>query len=155
MLRSYEDLQAYFQREQIRFVAVPEHHAVELEVSVLPATGTMIIFWHPQPQLLQLIFILACPVPPVRLAALESALIRCNHALMIPGFGFNHDDQTIHYRLTLPRQLDGGMEDAELKQALHIAMTTVRNFWTPLQRLLHEGLPPEQLLSSASEKDDR
>jgi len=31
----------------------------------------------------------------------------------------------------------------------------VRNFWTPLQRLLHEGLPPEQLLSSASEKDDR
>ena len=30
-------------------------------------------------------------MPPERLAALESALIRCNHALMIPGFGFNHD----------------------------------------------------------------
>jgi hypothetical protein len=150
MLSSYDDLQAYLRREDILYAAVPQHQAVEISVRSQPVEGTMVIFWPSDPVLLQLMVLLSCTVPVERVGALESALLRLNHTLTIPGFGYNHANGTIYFRLTFPRHLDGHMEEEELRRAIQTGLNTVTEFWSPLQRLLHEGADLESVLHSSA-----
>lgn len=150
MLRSYDDLLSYLKREGAAFTEIRAHHAVELQVRSPPAEGVLALVWQPDPQLVQFLFPLPFPIPSERTTVVESALARINHALMLPGFGLNHDSGTAYYRLVLPRRPDGGMDPDEIRRAVSTVLTTVRDFWQPLRAVIQEGAAAEGVLAAAA-----
>lgn len=150
MLRSYDDLLSYLKREGAAFAEVRTHHAVELQVHSPPVEGVLALVWLPDPQLVQFLFPLPFAVSSEHVAAVESALARINHALMLPGFGLNHSNGTVYYRLVLPRQISGGMEPDEIRRAVNTVLTTVRDFWLPLRAVIEEGAAAEGAVSASA-----
>lgn len=149
MLQTYEDLLAYLRREGAAFAAVRERHAVELTTHSPPVEGALVILWSPDPQLVQLIHPLPFPVSPERISAVEGSLLRVNHALTLPGFGFNYVNTTVYFRLVIPRHLDGALDEDELRRAVSTVMTTVRDFWHPLRAVILDGASPKDILTAA------
>lgn len=148
MLQTYDDLLAYLRREGAVCAEVRAHHPVELTTHAPPIEGAMVILWSPDPQLVQFIHPLPFPVSPERVSAVEESLLRVNHALALPGFGFNYENASVYFRLVLPRQGDGAMAEDDLRRAVSTVIGTVRDFWLPLRAVILEGASPQNVLAA-------
>lgn len=148
MLQNYDELVAYLQKEGAACTAVRDHHAVELPTYAPPVEGALVILWSPDPQLVQLIHPLPFAVVPERVAAVEGALLRLNHALALPGFGYNYTTARVYFRLVLPRQPSGQIGEEDIGRAASTVMSTLRDYWMPLRAIILEGAAPETILTA-------
>jgi hypothetical protein len=89
---------------------------------------TAMILWPADLALVQIVVPLPFQPEPALLPALHEALARLNHALIVPGFGFDHGHQQPYYRLVEPRALDGGMDVQALQRTLSTAVRTAARF---------------------------
>lgn len=150
MLQNYDELLAYLRTQGSAFTEVRAHHAVELPTYAPPVEGTLVILWSPDPQLVQLIHPLPFAVPPERVSAVEGALLRLNHVLALPGFGYNYATAHVYFRLVLPRQPSGQIAEEDIGRAASTVMTTLRNYWVPLRSIILDGAAPETILTAAA-----
>ena len=148
MLQSYDELLTYIRHQGAACTEVRAHHAVEMPTHAPPADGTMVILWNPDPQLVQFIQTLPFPVAPERVAAVEGSLLRINHALALPGFGFNYETVRAYFRLVIPRQPNGHIAEEEIGRAASTVMTTLRDFWLPLRSVILDGASPASILTA-------
>lgn len=148
MLQNYDELLAYLRTQGAACTEVRAHHAVELPTYAPPVEGTLVILWSPDPQLVQLIHPLPFAVLPERVAAVEGALLRLNHVLALPGFGYNYATARVYFRLVLPRQPSGQIDEEDIGRAASTVMSTLRNYWVPLRSIILEGAAPETLLTA-------
>lgn len=144
-LKSYDDLLAYLRRQGAAFAEVPGQPAVELATHLPPVEGVLGILWHPDLPLVQFVHPLPFTIDPARVPAVERALLLINHALVFPGFGFNHAKATAYFRLVISRQSEGGISEGEAQRAVSTVMVTLRDFWQPLRAVV-EGAAPESIL---------
>ena len=148
MLQNYDELLAYLRAQGATCTEVRAHHAVELPTHAPPVEGALVILWNPDPQLVQLIHPLPFAVPPERVAAVEGTLLRLNHALALPGFGYNYETARVYYRLVLPRQPSGAIAEEDVGRAATTVMSTLREFWVPLRAIILEGAAPATILAA-------
>lgn len=146
-LRSYDDLLGYLRRQGVAFAEVPGQPAVELATHQPPVEGVLGILWHPDLLLVQFVHPLPFPIDPARIAAVEHALHVINHALVFPGFGFNHARATAYFRLVLSRQVDRGISEDEAQRAIATVMATLHDFWQPLCAVV-DGASPDDVLAA-------
>jgi hypothetical protein len=150
-LRSFDDLRALLERERVKVIAVDASaHAIEVDVRAPPAVGSLAILWEPELQLVQFFHPLPFAIPAERLSAVEHALLRVNDALVMPGFGIRSEHGVVYYRLVVPRREDGSIDAADVQRAVMTVMTTLRDFWRPIQRVI-QGEDPDCILAMARE----
>jgi hypothetical protein len=147
MLSSYDDLLSYLRRQGATFAEVAGQPAVELATHQPPVEGVLGILWHPDLLLVQFVHPLPFEIKPEYIPAVEHALLLINHALVFPGFGFNHAKATAYFRLVISHQLEGGISEDEAQRAISTVMVTLRDFWKPL-RAVAEGASPEAVLAT-------
>ncbi|HEX2573161.1 MAG TPA: YbjN domain-containing protein [Polyangia bacterium] len=135
--------------ENIPLVDVPAYHALEMTTHSPPVEGTLALVWEPQLHLVQLVHALPFEVSPERLSAVEHAIVRINDALAVPGFGFNSERRLVYYRLVLPRHSDGSLEDEDIKRAISTVLTTLGDFWLPLDGVIRGGEDADAVVAAA------
>jgi hypothetical protein len=151
MLSSYDDLLSFLRRQGAAVAEVPGRSSVELPTYSPPVEGILGILWHPDLQLVQLVHPLPFKVQPERIPAIEHALLLINHALIFPGFGFNHAKAIAYFRLVISRQLNGGISEEEAQRAISTVMTTLHDFWQPLRAVMEEGASPDGVLAASGQ----
>ncbi|SRR5579883_1427047 len=152
-LRSFDDLRTFLEREGVNLLTVDAAaSALEMTTHAPPVEGSMAIRWQPSLQLVQLLHPLPFAVPTERLSAVEHALLVLNDALVVPGFCIRPDTRVVYYRLVIPRRADDSIDAADIQRAIITIVTTLRDFWRPLQRVI-DGEPPDQILRFARETD--
>jgi hypothetical protein len=150
-LHSFDDLGALLEREGVRVTAVDAaSNAIEVATSSPPVEGAMAILWDARLQLVQFFHPLPFEIPAERLAAVEHALLLANDALVVPGFGVRTEKRIAYYRLVIPRRSDGSIDAADIQRAIVTVLTTLRDFWQPIRRIV-EGADPDRILALARE----
>ena len=149
-LNNLNDLVAFIARNGLPHKAVPAQHAVEVGTRIRGRPGQMIIVWDPRATLLHIIAPLGIPVAEDMVPAVLDALARINHSLVLPGFGFNHEDRSLYYRWVVPRA-DDGMTEVEVDRAVKTVLGSVRDFWPALSAVASDERPSDEVMLVAAE----
>jgi hypothetical protein len=145
-IRTIADLVELLQKENIPYRADEEGALVEVGTQI----GPMILRWEKNHGISQFIYLLPFQVPVERLAAVESAILRVNHALALPGFGLDHANSYVYYRLVMPRRMpDNSLSVDDLQRLLRVTVGTTRDFTAALKAVAVEGKNPETILADA------
>ena len=103
---SLEALVARLEADGVAFKSEPGQVWIPVDRDGMQTTA--MILWPPQYALLTVIV----PLPFAageHTAALSEAIVRLNHASIVPGFGFDHEHAQPYFRLVQPRGADGGI----------------------------------------------
>lgn len=99
--RSLEDLITILSEQGVPHRAELPNRMLYLEAaSGLP--GPIAIHWQPQVPFLTVTQLVLREVPGVRIAELERAIVRANHHVQVPAFGFDHRRSDLYYRVAAP-----------------------------------------------------
>ena len=148
LLASFDDLITLLEQDRIPHrIANPSVPQVELPTRIGALQSQLMIIWGPTAPILQCIHPLPFRVPEERIAAIESAIARINHALVLPGFGLNHKVRLIYYRLSIPRREDGQLSAQEFQKACQTAIGTAADFYLPLKKVALDNQPAAEILN--------
>ncbi len=152
LLASFDDLITLLEQDRIpyRIAHSSSQSQVELPTKIGALQSQLMIIWGPTAPILQCIHPLPFRVPEERLAAIESAIARINHALVLPGFGLNHEVRLIYYRLSIPRRDDGRLSRQEFQKACQTAIGTAADFYLPLKHVALDNQPADAILNQAA-----
>ncbi len=145
----YEELLELLARDGVLHQADPGERAVTIPTGRGELRGVLVIRWQSEQNVVQLVQSLPLKVPDDRLPAFESSLARLNHALLLPGFGYNHDAGTPYYRLALPIFPDRPLRAEDVRAAFRTAVKTAADFLPALRRVVTEGASPETIVADA------
>ena len=106
----------------------------------VPATG-----WGPA----TLVHALPLVVPRERLGAVESAIVRLNHALALPGFGLDHESRRLYFREVLPITAEG-VSPTDVQALFRAMVRTSLDLLGPIQRIIDGSGSPESVVVDAS-----
>ncbi|MEL6382809.1 MAG: YbjN domain-containing protein [Cyanobacteria bacterium J06626_18] len=152
LLASFDDLIALLEQNRIPYrIANPSSHSqVELPTRIGALQSQLMIIWGPTAPILQCIHPLPFRVPEERVAAIESAIARINHALVLPGFGLNHKVRLIYYRLSIPRRDNDQLSAQEFQKACQTAIGTAADFYLPLKKVALENQAADAILNQTA-----
>jgi hypothetical protein len=153
LLATFADLLARLQADNVPHQVVDADRQVVAVPANLGGTPTQTVFrWEKQTSLFQIIVPLPFPVPPERVAAFESAVVRVNNAIALPGFGFDHEKGLPYYRLSVPRETDGALRLELLQRLLTSAVANARDFLGALRGITAGGSPEDVIKTALAEK---
>lgn len=148
MLRSFDDLVHLIEGLGLPHHAEPEQSAIEVGTRIRGEPARMVIVWDPRATLLHVIHPLPMPTPAERAPALCEAIARVNHALVMPGFGWNPQDGGLYYKLVVPRHPDGALPSEDADRAVRTVLASVRDL-LPALRAVASGADPADVLTIA------
>ena len=70
----------------------------------------------------------------------EHAVALCNHRLIMPAFGIDHDNRLLYYRVVVPRADDGGLSYDHLFRLVSTTIDTMIDFYELLGRVVLQGV---------------
>ena len=134
---------------------VPHSVDADAQVALFPTRiggfdGSLLVRWEKQLPYCQLIHSILVEVPEERVPAIERAIARINHAVALPGFGFDHEHRWIYFRLCLPVEPDGVSADF-FRQMLHACVVNAGDFVAPLRDVVF-GASPDGVVQAAVEQ---
>lgn len=148
-LASFDDLVALLTHDNVPHQADAAQGRVVIPTESGPLVGEMLLLWEADSPVVQFIHPLDFEVPMERIAAAESAIARINHALVLPGFGLDHDHRYLYYRLSTPRRPDGTLLPDEVERLFRTTVNTARDFFLPLQAVALRGADPANVVAAA------
>lgn len=148
-VRTYAQLVELLTRDQVSFQADPPNQSVHIPTRARGADGVLVIRWQEAEGMAQLVHPLPITLTPRRLSAVEAAIARVNHALILPGFGINHEANLIYYRIALPVPNEG-VPDHAIQGLFSAAVRTAADFGPSLRRVAEEDAPGDGILADAS-----
>ena len=77
--------------------------------------SVFVISWAGDDGVVHFIHQIPVEMPKEKLQDVETAMVRLNHAIPVPGLGINHDSGSLYFRLTVPIQPRGGMTAQEVR----------------------------------------
>ena len=146
MLGSFQDLKALFVSRDVPIVTDEARQAVEIPTYIRGEGHRAVLLWDPRATLLLVIQPLAVEVPLDREGAMTDALARVNHALVLPGFGYDHDRHAVYFRWVVPRESEGGMREAAVDQAIATVLQSCREFLPGLRAVASAQISPDQVV---------
>lgn len=146
MVSSWEDLVEWVKRYSVEALAEHDQHALTLPTLIDGEQHAATIVWDTRALLVHVIQPLDVHLmDPSRIPALESAIVRINHVLVLPGFGYDHEDNRVYYRWVVPRTVDG-IDGDDLDRAIRSVLETCRDFLGALRAVAAGDLEAEELL---------
>lgn len=148
-ITSYEELLDLLRKDGVLHQADLEERSVTIPTGRGELRGVLVIRWQADQGVMQLVQSLPFKVPDEQHAAYESALARINHALLIPGFGYNHEAGTPYYRLAMPIFPGRPPRAEDVRAAFRTAVKTAADFLPSLRRVATEGANPDTIVADA------
>lgn len=145
-LHTYQDLLDLLNRDAVLHQAEPGEQSARIPTRRGGFEGVLTIRWQERDRVIQFIHPLPIEVPSARLAAVESAVARINHALALPGFGINHEARGLYYRVAVPLPREG----ADGLDVVAVFQATVKNaadFYPALRRVVLGESRPETVVA--------
>lgn len=148
-IASFEDLVAFLNEEGVPHISDPEHQRVEIASQIGELSGALMLLWGDDSNaLIQCVHPLPFTVPEDRIPMIESAIARLNHVLDIAGFGFNHANHILYYRVTLPRRLPSKTVSPEdVRTLCRSTVKMAAQFYPKLKQVALEGFAPTAVVS--------
>lgn len=147
-VRSYGQLIELLRRDQVTHQLDPNEQVITIPTRRDHDEGVALLRWQDRDGVLQVIHTLPVTVPAERVAAMESAVTRLNHALALPGFGLNHQTGTLYFRVTLPVAA-AGVSPQDLQSVFRAAVRTAFDMLPALRRVAEEGADPTMIVEDA------
>ncbi|MGE5182175.1 MAG: hypothetical protein ACM31C_08935, partial [Acidobacteriota bacterium] len=99
-LTKFDDLIAYLQENNVPNKPDPGDQGVEVRLtSPQGDAGSVYVRWEKDLPYVQVIYPFIGNVPDARVPDIESAIVRVNNIIKLPGFGFEHGNKLIYMRL--------------------------------------------------------
>ena len=117
LVQSFEDLTSLLKKDSVNHKIKPESNMVMIPVEKGPIDSVLLISWDQNKRVASFIQPMTLEVPQEKLSELEAAIVRMNHALPVPGLGFNHGENAAYFRIALPFQALGGLAPASVRGA--------------------------------------
>lgn len=150
MLNSFEDLKALFTSKNIPFHADDTRSALEIPTYIRNEPMSAVLLWDPRATLFHVIQPLPIDVPQDREGEVMKAVVRINHSLVLPGFGYDHEQRRLYFRWVVPRELDGPLHEQSLDRAIRTVLETCRDFIDPLRAVATGPTPASEVVAMAT-----
>jgi len=98
-LSNYEELLAYLKENNVPHRPEPADQGVEVAVPQPKDAGSVYIRWEKNLPYINVIYPFAGNVPEARIPDVETAVVRANNVIKLPGFGFDHQNRLLYMRL--------------------------------------------------------
>lgn len=148
-ITSYDDLLDLLRKDGVLHQADVADRSITIPTGRGELRGVLMMRWQGEQGVLQLVQSLPFKVPDERLSAYESALARINHALLIPGFGYNHEVGSAYFRVALPMFPGRPLRAEDVRAAFRTAVKTSADFLPALRRVALEGAAPNTIVADA------
>lgn len=153
MLASYDDLKAHLEAKQVPFEADDLRQVVEIPTYIRNENHSAVLLWDPRAILLHVIQPLPFDIPPRQEPALIEAVVRVNHSLVLPGFGYDHLARHLYFRWVVAREPEGLSEEA-LDRAIRTVLETCRDFLPTLRAVVAGRLTPAEVVEATTRQRD-
>jgi len=137
--------------DKVPYEVDEDSQVVRIPVKSGPLDSHLYLRWEKHLPYVTAVCPLYLDVPAERLAAVESMCVRLNHAVALPGFGYDHQKNFIYYRLTIMIE-PGGMESEFFRMMALACVNNGRDFYLAVRGVVH-GDPPEGALAAATAPD--
>ncbi len=148
-IASYPDLLELLAREGVLHQARTEEKSVTIPTEKGALDGMLLMRWQESDGIIQFIQSLPLEIPADKIAAMESAIARLNHALALPGFDLNHEYRMLTYRQILPIYPRGYVHPAEIQAMFRVTVKTAADFLPTLSRILRGEGKLENIVADA------
>lgn len=148
-IASYPDLLELLAREGVLHQARTEEKSVTIPTEKGALDGMLLMRWQESDGIIQFIQSLPLEIPADKIAAMESAIARLNHALALPGFDLNHEYRMLTYRQILPIYPRGYVHPAEIQAMFRVTVKTAADFLPTLARILRGEGKLENIVADA------
>jgi hypothetical protein len=111
--------------------------------------GVMLIIWRDNDGLVQFVQTMPFEIPADRMQAMEGAVTRANHAVSFAGFGLDHKQRKMYFRMSVPYQPRGALQAREVQAYLTGTLQQAATFYLPFRRVALEGASPEGVVEDA------
>ncbi len=106
-LTKFDDLIAYLKENNVPHKADPADQGVEVAVASPQDAGSIYIRWEKDLPYVQVIYPFIGNIPDARVPDVESAVVRVNNTIKLPGFGYEHGNHLLYMRLCVQLYDDG------------------------------------------------
>jgi hypothetical protein len=134
-IQSYQALVQLLDRESVMHETVAAEKSVYIPTKWNDMEGVQLIRWQDGDSVIQFIQSLPIQVPQQRVSAVESAVVRLNHALAWQGLDLNHQTRSLSFRLSLPLAGRDGVMPQEIMTCFRVALQTGINLVPTLRRI--------------------
>ncbi len=112
--------------------------------------GTLYIRWDKTLPYVNAICPVLFQIPEERMAAVERACMRINHAIALPGFCVEPEQRFAYCRVTVPIE-PGGMEASFYRLMMMAPVHNAADFFLALKGVV-DGAPPEGVVAVAAQQ---
>ncbi|MEE2706860.1 MAG: YbjN domain-containing protein [Planctomycetota bacterium] len=145
LLTSYQDVLEVLNGDSVLHQADNKNQSIRIPTRRRDLDGVMIIRWQARDGVVQFIQSMPMEVPEERVKSVETAMMRLNHALAIPGFAINHENRLPYYRFVVPFQPRGGIQADEFRSYFQVTLKQAAGFFGPLKQVAEEGADPVEV----------
>jgi len=148
-ISSYQDLVNLLVKDGVQHEADAASKSARILTEQNGFSGVQLIRWQEEDGVLQFIQSMPIEVADDKLAAIESAVARLNHALAWPGLDVNHEYHMVAYRVVLPLLPRGLVLPQEIRACFRLAVKTAADLTPTLLRVITGVTAPADVLADA------
>jgi hypothetical protein len=146
-ITGFADMEELLKSDGVQYMKDDTERAVQIPTETGPFKGNLFIRWEKTLPYVNAICPVIFDIPADRMAAVETACLRINHAIALPGFCVDPERRFVYFRVTVPIE-PGGMEAAFYRLMMMAAIHNARDFLAALQGVV-AGSSPEEALAAA------
>jgi len=146
-LTKFDDLIAYLQENNVPHKPDAASSSVELPVASPADAGTIFVRWEKDLPYVQVIYPFVGSVPDARVPDVESAIVRVNNTIKLPGFGYEHGNHIIYMRLCV-QLYDEGISATSFQRQVFAVLQNAREFAAAFRDVV-AGAPGKDVLDLA------
>jgi len=149
-IRTFEDLAVWLDESKQRFRVDATTRTAEVTIQrPRPLSGTLQMRWDAGSPYVLLDFPFVLDVPESRIRAVETAIVRANNIIALPGLGFDYVRRNVHMHVAVPMH-DDGMLATSFKAQVFGVLSVANDFLGAFQAIV-AGQPGEQVMELAVE----
>lgn len=148
-LTNFQGLLDLLSHDNIQGQVDHEERSVRIALELFGQLHVQLIRWMDNDQIVQFVQSVLGEVPPERAPAVESGIVRLNHALAVPGFDFSHEQGLVSFRLYLSLVPRGHLLAEEVRAMFQLAVRNAAMFHPTLQRIVAGESFPETIVADA------
>ena len=126
-LTKFDDLLAYLRENNVPHKADPAGLSVELPLATPANAGSVYVRWEKDLPYVQVIYPFVGEVPDARVPDVESAIVRVNNTIKLPGFGYEHGNHIIYMRLCV-QLYDEGISATSFQRQVFAVLQNANEF---------------------------
>lgn len=135
-ISSYQDLVNLLAKDGVQHEVDAASKSARIRTEQNGIVGVQLIRWQEEDGVLQFIQSMPVEVEDDRMAAIESAAARLNHALAWPGLDVNHEYHMVAFRVVLPLLPRGFVLPQEIRACFRLAVKTAADLTPTMLRVL-------------------